>query len=296
MSKNGARFSACRSAPSCLARPSSSYSFPARCGRSTSSSPAIRSTKASRRPPRSHPLQPVTRTSVIVAPVAVATLAIRDALEANAPRGLTGKNENPLRRTARQGRHRLEHLARAVRGERRVDRAEHLDHAQRLAPRHRPDRQPGRQPHRRDRRPARQQARRRGAEARPPACSTSAPTSAATSMVTSRPALLPTWRIEPNLSGQVSLGDGGMQVAGIKLNVSERSEAAARQDRERADRQPVQQAPQRPHAGKRGAQAVDARCAARSRSARPPPARRTCGSRSSRPAPSRRSRKSSPTG
>src|SRR6186997_3075952 len=42
------------------------------------------------------PLQPVTRTSVIVAPVAVAALAIRDAMEANAPRGLTGKNENPL--------------------------------------------------------------------------------------------------------------------------------------------------------------------------------------------------------
>jgi hypothetical protein len=42
------------------------------------------------------PLQPVTRTSVIVAPVAVAALAIRDALESNAPRGMTGKNENPL--------------------------------------------------------------------------------------------------------------------------------------------------------------------------------------------------------
>ena len=43
-----------------------------------------------------NPLQPVTRSSTIVAPVAVAALAIRDALEANAPRGLSGKNENPL--------------------------------------------------------------------------------------------------------------------------------------------------------------------------------------------------------
>jgi hypothetical protein len=42
------------------------------------------------------PLQPVTRTSVIIAPVAVAALAIRDAMEANAPRNLAGKNENPL--------------------------------------------------------------------------------------------------------------------------------------------------------------------------------------------------------
>ena len=41
-------------------------------------------------------LQPVTRTSVIIAPVAVANAAIRDAIESNAPRGLTGKNENPL--------------------------------------------------------------------------------------------------------------------------------------------------------------------------------------------------------
>src|SRR6185295_17853673 len=42
------------------------------------------------------PLQPVTRSSVIIAPVAVAALAIRDAMEAHAPRDLTGKKENPL--------------------------------------------------------------------------------------------------------------------------------------------------------------------------------------------------------
>ena len=85
------------------------------------------------------------------------------------------------RRSARQGRHRLDRFARAARGQRRVHRPEHLDDAQRLAPRHRPDRQPGRQSHRRARRPARQQARRRSAEARPRARSTSAPISAATS-------------------------------------------------------------------------------------------------------------------
>jgi hypothetical protein len=39
--------------------------------------------------------------------------------------------------------------------------------------------------------------------------------------VTSRPQLQPNWRIEPNLSGSVSIGDGGMQIAGIKLNVSD---------------------------------------------------------------------------
>ena len=42
------------------------------------------------------PLKPVTRTSVVIAPAAIALTAIRDALEAQAPRDLSGKRENPL--------------------------------------------------------------------------------------------------------------------------------------------------------------------------------------------------------
>ena len=42
------------------------------------------------------PLAPATRTSVIVTPVAIALAAIRDATEQAAPRDLTGKRENPL--------------------------------------------------------------------------------------------------------------------------------------------------------------------------------------------------------
>ena len=38
----------------------------------------------------------MTRTSVVVAPAAIALTAIRDALEAQAPRDLSGKRENPL--------------------------------------------------------------------------------------------------------------------------------------------------------------------------------------------------------
>jgi hypothetical protein len=38
--------------------------------------------------------------------------------------------------------------------------------------------------------------------------------------VTSKPALLPSWRLEPNLSGYVGIADGGMTIAGLKLNVS----------------------------------------------------------------------------
>ena len=44
----------------------------------------------------SPPLQPATRTSVVIAPAAIALTAIRDALEAQAPRDLSGKRENPV--------------------------------------------------------------------------------------------------------------------------------------------------------------------------------------------------------
>src|SRR5262245_56656543 len=42
------------------------------------------------------PLPPVTRTSSVIAPVAVANNAIRDVLENAAPRNLNGKRDNPL--------------------------------------------------------------------------------------------------------------------------------------------------------------------------------------------------------
>jgi hypothetical protein len=42
------------------------------------------------------PLKQISRTSMIVTPTAIALTAIRDALEANAPRNLTGKRDNPV--------------------------------------------------------------------------------------------------------------------------------------------------------------------------------------------------------
>src|SRR5919205_101484 len=42
------------------------------------------------------PLKPATRTSVVIAPAAIALGAIRDSLEAQAPRDLTGKRDNPV--------------------------------------------------------------------------------------------------------------------------------------------------------------------------------------------------------
>jgi hypothetical protein len=42
------------------------------------------------------PLQPLTGTSIVLAPAAIAITAIRDALDAHAPRNLTGKPQNPV--------------------------------------------------------------------------------------------------------------------------------------------------------------------------------------------------------
>ena len=54
--------------------------------------------QSSRRPALSAvtPLEPVTRSSVVIAPVAVTHSAIRDALEAQAPRDIAGKQDNPV--------------------------------------------------------------------------------------------------------------------------------------------------------------------------------------------------------
>ena len=97
--------------------------------------------------------------------------------------------------------------------------------------------------------------------------------------VTSRPALLPNWRIEPNLTGNVTIADGGMTVAGIKLNVSNEVKPLLDKTVNEQIGNLSNQLRNDRDAGDRGAQAVGDRCAARSRSARPPPARRTCGSR-----------------
>ena len=36
----------------------------------------------------------------------------------------------------------------------------------------------------------------------------------------SRPALLPAWRLEPNLTGQVAIADASLSILGVRLNVS----------------------------------------------------------------------------
>ena len=165
------------------------------------------------------PLQPVTRDSTIVAPVAVADLAIRDVLETQAPRDLNGKNDNPLSELlgkadigwsvsrgplAVTGAAAGLSIATPLNGSVRVT-GQIADRTGNLAGTITGllGERAGRSVEKLATRALDQRADIRGSVS-----------------VTARPALLPDWRIEPNLSGSVSLADGGMTVAGIKLNIT----------------------------------------------------------------------------
>jgi hypothetical protein len=167
-----------------------------------------------------HPMAPVTRTSVIVAPVAVANLALRDIMEANAPRGLNGKNDNPLADLlgkadigwnigrgpiAVTGTNGSLNISTTLNGTLRVTGqiANQTGNIAGALTGILGD-SLGRNVGQLTNRMLDQRADIRG-----------------NVFVTSRPQLQPNWRIEPNLSGSVSIGDGGMQIAGIKLNVSD---------------------------------------------------------------------------
>jgi hypothetical protein len=165
------------------------------------------------------PLQPVTRTSMIVAPVAIANLAIRDAIEANAPRTLNGKNENPLSELlgkadigwtvsrgpiAMSGAPSGLTMTAALNGSMRATgqiatQGGNLTGA--LTGLLGNDL--GRSVQKLTTRVLDQRADIRG-----------------NVTVTSHPAIESNWRIEPNLSGRVALADGGMTIAGIKLNIA----------------------------------------------------------------------------
>ena len=165
------------------------------------------------------PLQPVTRTSMVIAPVAVGTLAIRDVMEANAPRGLNGKRDNPLSEllgkaeigwTAARGPIGVQsappgglNITTTINGSLRAtgqiaNAGGNLTGAvggllgNNL----------GRNVQQLTTRALDQRADIRANVA-----------------IVSRPTLQPNWRIEPNLSGNVTMGDSGMTIAGIKLNV-----------------------------------------------------------------------------
>ena len=165
------------------------------------------------------PLKPVTRTSVIVTPAAIALTAIRDAMEAQAPRNLTGKRDNPVTQLLQNaeigwtiergplavaGRPDALVVSSVLNGAFRVTgqiaaQAGNVTGAignflgGRL----------GQDLQNLTGKTLDQRADIRG-----------------NVTVTARPALLPTWRLEPNLTGQVAIADASLSILGIKLSVS----------------------------------------------------------------------------
>jgi len=165
------------------------------------------------------PLQPMTRTSIVIAPVAVSLAAIRNALDNTAPRSLSGQRDNPISQALGKldiG-WTLNRSPLAV-----VGRSEGLTLSTNLTGILRVTGQ------------AAQgagglvgsitgvisQELGRNAQNLATGLLDQRAEIKSNVMVTARPALLPTWRIEPNLSGQVSVADGGLSVVGIKINVS----------------------------------------------------------------------------
>jgi Domain of unknown function (DUF4403) len=165
------------------------------------------------------PLTPITRTSLIVTPAAVALTAIRDAMETAAPRDLTGKRENLLSQLlsnaeigwtvtrgplAVAGKPDVLAVSTALTGTFRAtgqlsSQAGNLTGAiGNLLGGGRGQGMQGLTERTLD-----QRAEIRG-----------------NITVTSRPALLPGWRLEPNLAGQVTLADASMSILGLKLNIA----------------------------------------------------------------------------
>ncbi len=165
------------------------------------------------------PLKEVSRTSVVVTPIAIALSAIQDALEASAPRNLTGKRDNPVSQLlsnadigwtinrgalAVTGRPDGLAVSTVLNGTLHVtgqiaSQVGNIGGAlggiinQNL----------GQSLQNLSGKTLDQHADIRG-----------------NVTILSRPALAPNWRLEPNLTAQVALADGALSVAGIKLGIS----------------------------------------------------------------------------
>jgi hypothetical protein len=169
------------------------------------------------------PLKPVTRTSVVVAPAAIALTAIRDALEAQAPRDLSGKRDNPLGQLLQNAElgWTMSRGALVIAG-----RPEGLTVAAPLNGTFRLtgqigaqvgdqvgnitgmlggllNDQLGKQMGNLTGRALDQRADMRG-----------------NVLLAARPTLTPNWRLEPNLQAQATIGDANLQIAAVKLNLA----------------------------------------------------------------------------
>lgn len=165
------------------------------------------------------PLQPAAKTSVVVAPVAIALTAIRDVLEAQAPRDLSGKRDNPVANLLSNA----ELGWTITRGPLGITgRPEGLTIATPLNGSFRltgqigsqvgnltgqlgglVGGQLGQQMGNLTGRALDQRADVRG-----------------NVTMTARPAIQQNWRIEPNLTGQVSMSDANLQIAAVRINLA----------------------------------------------------------------------------
>ncbi len=165
------------------------------------------------------PLQAATRTSVVVAPVAVAHSAIRATLDAAAPRNLSGKNDNPVSQllskadigiTAARGPISVAGKGDALTISTPLNGSLHVTGQI-----------------------ATQAGNATGAVGSLLGSSFGKQVQNLTGQVLdqradvrgninliSRPALTSAWRIEPNLTAQVTIGDGALSLAGLKVNVA----------------------------------------------------------------------------
>jgi len=169
------------------------------------------------------PLKPVTRTSVVIAPAAIALTAIRDALEAQAPRDLSGKRDNPLGQLLQNaelgwtmsrgplaiaGRPEGLTVAAPLNGTFRLTGqigaqvGDQVGNITGMLGGLLND-QLGKQMGNLTGRALDQRADMRG-----------------NVLLAARPTLTPNWRLEPNLQAQATIGDANLQIAAVKLNLA----------------------------------------------------------------------------
>jgi hypothetical protein len=165
------------------------------------------------------PLKVATRTSVVIAPAAIALSAIRDAMEAQAPRDLSGKRDNPvgqLLQSAELG-WTISRGPLALTG-----RAEGLAIVAPLTGTFRLTGQIGQQVGNLTNQLGGLLGGSIGEKLGNLAGSAVDQRADVRGNVTvnTRPALQPNWRIEPNLTGQANIGDANLSVAGVRINVA----------------------------------------------------------------------------
>ncbi len=166
------------------------------------------------------PLKPVSHLSTIIAPVAVANNAVRDVMEAQAPRNLTGKRDNPL----------SDLLGKADigwninRGPLAVDgRTDGMAITTTVNGQLRATGQLGEQASQLTNQLGGLIGGNIGREVGKLAGKSfdQKLDIAGNVTVTAKPALLPNWRIEPNLAANVALADRSVNISGVRLNVTQ---------------------------------------------------------------------------